>query len=253
MRRTNRLLCVGLGLVCLSMTACHRKPKPVKPAPSLLPPGVILIVPPRDVIQKGEPHPAGAGSGAYLSDRLRAEFAKKGFATTTTSDPQFSALTVASEDAVLGEARRVGAPYALQVVLGEFRNAAPMTFRTDFVTLQEAHFWETSTGKLLWSTNLPTFYQTNNLGSHERMLNVVGEVLVANIAGIVAPGGTTTPAVSNTPAPPTAPPSEARSTAQPSVTPTAETRLRELVKLKDQGLISAKDFERKKAEILDGL
>lgn len=237
-----------------ALAACHRKPVPAKPAIPLLDPGVILIVPPRDVIQNGQPHPAGAGSGAYLSDRLRTVFAKKGFSATTTGNPQFSPLTVAPEQAVLEEGRRLGAPYALQVVLGEFRNAAPMTFRTDFVTLQEAHFWDTRTGKLLWSTNLPTFYQTNNLGSHERMLDVIADVLVTNIGTIVAAGPpSTSPApVAEATSPPAAE-HEVSGGTQPRGGGDAESRLRKLLKLKEQGLINAKDFDRKKAEILDGL
>jgi hypothetical protein len=220
----------------------------------LLEPGAIFLVPPRDVVQKGQPHEAGVGSGAYLLQRLRTTFAAKGFSTVTTSNPEFSAVLIAPEQAVLEEARRLGAVYALQVVLGEFRNAAPMTFRTDFVILQEAHFWAAATGKLLWSTNLPTIYQANNLGSHERMLDVIGDVLVTNIAGIVAPG----PAPA-TPITDTAPPVPAKATepihAVPASRPdnAAEQRLRELLKLKEQGLINGQDFERKKAEILEDL
>src|SRR5207253_1110905 len=48
-------------------------------------------------------------------------------------------------EAAVGEARKLNADYVLRTVLGEFRDAAPMTFRRDFVTLESAHLWQAKT------------------------------------------------------------------------------------------------------------
>lgn len=232
-------VCLLASLLCL--VACRRGSVPVQPVGPVGEPGVILLAPPRDVVQKGLPHEVGADTGEYLASYMQGALQKRGYVTAASSDARLNTVEVASEDVVLGEARRLGASYALRVILGEFRNAAPMTFRTDFVTLQQADLWEATTGKLLWSSGLPIMFRTNNLGSHERLLDRVGDLVVTQVTARVAPGaprggGTGAAGQTNQAAP------------SPSGT---EQRLRELLRLKEQGLITTQEFEAKRTEILD--
>ncbi len=211
-----------------ALIACHRGPAPLQPALPHLQPSTVLLLPPRDVIQKGKPHPAGAGSGAYLLQKIRAGFESKGWKTLTTDSLDFSNYTIASQEAALSEARRLRAHYVLQVVLGEFRDAAPMTFRPDFVSLQEAHFWDVENGTALWATNLPTVYQSNNLRSYHHLLDDLSGVLVGSITSLTIPddasragAGTAAPAAAPSRAterqPTTGPPD--RAAVAPSTTP----------------------------------
>lgn len=64
------------------------------------------------------------------------------------------------------------------VVLGEFRDAAPMTFRSDYVTLQEAHLWNAESGQVVWSLSV---YEKNNLGSYYSLLDDISNYLVKSI------------------------------------------------------------------------
>jgi hypothetical protein len=160
----------------IAMFGCARR------IPSLsLQRGTILLLPPRDVVQRGEPHERGAGSGARLLQDLRSGLQARGWVTVVTDSKDFSNLSVATAPAAVSEGKRVGAPYVLQVVLGEFRDAAPMTFRTDFVVLQEARLWDSESGQVVWSLDHPALYATNNLGSYYRLIDAIGRFLVTTI------------------------------------------------------------------------
>ena len=98
-------------------------------------PGAVLVLPARDVVQGGKPHEQGAGSGTILSESVAAGLARHGWRIVRPTDPRFDNATVADKSAAIEEGRRLGTRYVLQLVLGEFRNAAPMTFRDDFVVL----------------------------------------------------------------------------------------------------------------------
>src|SRR4029079_15732518 len=109
----------------------------------------------------GKPHPVGADSGVRFARSLEQAFAERKetreswHVVGATSDARFTNTTVPSAEAAVAEARKVNAAYVLRTVLGEFRDAAPMTFRSDFVTLESAHLWRTNNGALVWSLERP--------------------------------------------------------------------------------------------------
>ncbi len=227
--------------------ACHRAR--VTPQVSAIPPGTILLLPPRDVVQEGRPHEAGAGSGAIVLDYMRTAFVAKGWEPMTTSNTAFSYTSVASEEAALAEARVLHARYVVQVVLGEFRDAAPMTFRPDFVTLQEARLWDAQTGKKLWAAGVPFVWSYNNLRHYQHLLRQPAQMVVDNIVA-TREGATAWEAPRARPAEPAAPaPAAATGPAEKD----AERRLSELKLLRDRGLITKEEYERKRAEVVDGL
>jgi hypothetical protein len=148
---------------------------------SFLPQGSVLLLPPRDVMQDGKFHEKGADSGAKLMQDLRSGFESHGWAAIVTDNKKFSHRAIATERDALAEAKRLNARYVLQVVLGEFRDAAPMTFRKDFVTLQEAHLWNSESSQLIWSLSQPVVYEKNNLGSYYSLLDDISNYLVRSI------------------------------------------------------------------------
>jgi len=74
--------------------------------------------------------------------------------------------------------KSAAADYVLILDLGEFRNAAPMTFRSDFVTLQNGSLFRVSDGKEAWVLNSPIVLEKSNLGDHL--------ILIDNLAKLVA-------------------------------------------------------------------
>jgi len=59
-----------------------------------------------------------------------------GFRVITTRNPFFDGTWMATSEEALAEGKALGADYVL--VLGEFLDAAPMTFLADSATLQQA-------------------------------------------------------------------------------------------------------------------
>jgi hypothetical protein len=75
----------------------------------------------------------------------------------------------------------------LRAVLGEFRDAAPMTFRADFVTLDCAHLWQTKNAALVWSLEKPMEANSNNLRHYYHLLDELAENLVSEMADAEVP------------------------------------------------------------------
>lgn len=174
MRSKCLLICFALAIAAIA--GCARSARP------FLQSGSILILPPRDVIQDGKPHEKGADSGATLLQDLSNGFEADGWATLLTDNRNFSYLTIATEHDALAEAKRLNAHYVLQVVLGEFLDAAPMTFRSDFVTLQQARLWNAESGQLVWSIDTPIVYSGTNLGHYYRFLDKISDFIVHSIS-----------------------------------------------------------------------
>jgi len=147
-----------------------------------LPRGSILLLPPRDVIQDGKFHEKGVNSGATLMQDLRSGLDSRSWTTILTDNRNFSHVAIATERDALAEAKRLSSRYVLQVVLGEFRDAAPMTFRKDFVTLQSAHLWDAESGQLVWAVSAPAIYEKTNFGSVDGLLGNISEFIVTSIS-----------------------------------------------------------------------
>lgn len=99
----------------------------------------------------------------------------------TTDSTSFNNVDIATKEAALAETRRVGGDYCLQLVLGEFRDAAPMTFRSDFVTLSQGVMWAAATGAEVWNVREPVTSSKGNIGGHTGMVESFGAQVVKSI------------------------------------------------------------------------
>jgi hypothetical protein len=68
------------------------------------------------------------------------------------------------------------------VVLGEFRNAAPMTFRSDFVTLEKASMVNVATGEEVWRLQKPVKLEKTNIGNHLGLLDDLAKKISDSIS-----------------------------------------------------------------------
>ena len=134
-------------------------------------PGRILLLPPHDLVQNGVAYPKGAGSGHVFQNFLKSSFAGTVFELVTTDSKEFSATEIAEKEKGLKEAKRMNADYCLQVVLGEFLNSAPMTFRPDYAYLDRAIMWDVRTGETVWELAAPLYLRKGNMGNHFILLN----------------------------------------------------------------------------------
>ena len=146
----------------------------------------ILILPAHDVVQGGKPHPVGVGSGEQLQSQLVRDLAKAGFSNVSeekvTSD--FNHTTTITHDKAIEIARKANADYCLLLNLGEFRNAAPMTFRSDFVTLNSGFLIDVKKGKDAWVLTRPYMIEKTNIGDHYGLINSISEEVVKSISGV---------------------------------------------------------------------
>jgi hypothetical protein len=144
----------------------------------------VLIMPPRDVVQNGEPHEAGKDSGEYLQKAVNARLAAMSKLKPVSFAPTVAINhigTINKADA-LAEAKKVNADYVLLLELGEFLNAAPMTFRPDSVTLQKGLLLEVATGAEIWTLPRPWVYQKSNFGSHHVLFDQIAVAVAKNLA-----------------------------------------------------------------------
>jgi hypothetical protein len=144
--------------------------------------GSVLVLPPRDVVQGGVPHAKGVGSGQIFLDYVTGAFQTTGFRVITTRNPSFDGTRIATREEALAEGKALGADYVLVLVLGEFLDAAPMTFRADSVTLQQAVMIGTASGNDVWRLDKPTTFQKTNIGPYTPLLDEMAQSLVKAIA-----------------------------------------------------------------------
>ena len=165
--------------VAIAVPSCHRgvTRSPIDDFP-LVPPGKVLILPPRDMVQGGGFHAISPGTGSYLLGRLRPQLEQLGWKVLTTDAPGFSNVSIPEVGPAIAEGRRQNADYVFRLVLGEFLDAAPMTFRPDYVTLQSAELWSTKNAALVWSISVPLVSQGTNLRSYHRLIDELAEVLI---------------------------------------------------------------------------
>ena len=143
--------------------------------------GKILLLPPRDLVQAGKPHPKGVGSGAIFQGYLKENLNRTPFEVVTTDNQSFSATKIAEKKVAIEEAKRLNAAYCLQIVLGEFLNAAPMTFRPDHASVEKAIMYDVSTGDIVWELIKPLYLKKGNPGNHLVLLNKHARTIATSI------------------------------------------------------------------------
>ncbi len=146
-------------------------------------PGAILVLPPRDVVQAGVPHPVGVGSGKQLMQVIISGVNQSSdFKAISTRSKKFDYRSVADVDGAIQEAKDLNADYVLITVLGEFRDAAPLTFRLDFVTLQSAKLFSVPGGNIVWQTTEPFVLTGSGYGHHYVIIDDIGQSIVKSIS-----------------------------------------------------------------------
>lgn len=143
----------------------------------------LIIMPPRDVVQGGSSHPVGQGSGARFQRMMQNELANLSsyeIVLFQANDALNHETPITREDA-LRESLNAGADYCLILELGEFRDAAPMTFRSDFVTLQSGSLVDVKTKQDVWSLNQPFRLEGDNLGNYQRFIDKLAKSLAESI------------------------------------------------------------------------
>jgi hypothetical protein len=166
-------------LVTLAFSGCASKAIPVNLGSYTS--GRILILPPRDVVQKGIPHQKGVRSGRIFQNYLKSSFLGTPFEVVTTDSKEFGPTQIAEKEIGLVEAKNLNADYCLQVVLGEFQNAAPMTFRPDYVILDSAIMYDVRTGDIAWELIAPVTLKKGNPGNHLVLLEKHAQAIAKSI------------------------------------------------------------------------
>ena len=172
--RAHRL---ALVLLLVGLSACVA----LKVRRTAFGPGPVLILPARDVVQLGRPHLQGAGSGNVLSGAVARGLAAHGWQVMRTTSTRFDDVSIVDRTSALDEGRQLGAHYVLQLVLGEFRNAAPMSFRDDFVVLEQGTLWEVETGNEVWVVSQPLRLAKENIGGHMELIEAHAELIVKSL------------------------------------------------------------------------
>ena len=143
----------------------------------------LLVMPPRDVVQNGIPHVIGKGSGRQLQKSIQRELNTKSEFDVIIFEPTSeinNTITLSKDDAI-AESIKLDADYCLMLTLGEFRNAAPFTFRTDFVTLDSGILIDLKTKKEIWIIDRPFMLDKSNLGNHYGLIDDIAKSVAESI------------------------------------------------------------------------
>lgn len=145
-------------------------------------PGTILVLPPRDVVQDGVPHPVGAGSGKQLRQVLLSGVNQSSnFKAISTRSKKFDHRSVADVDDAIQEAKNLNADYVLITILGEFLDGAAMNWRGDYVILQSSKLYSVPNGNIVWQTTQPYRLAGSSLGHHYVYIDKIGQFIVKSI------------------------------------------------------------------------
>lgn len=144
--------------------------------------GTVVVMPPRDVVQGGKPHEEGAGSGKLFGDTVASRLERAGWSVRRDVDSRFGNDKLAATEEALAEARRLTADYVLLIALGEFRDAAAMTFRSDYATIESAVMLATANGEPVWRMEHPVTSEKTNLGSYRSLVEGLAVDLAASVA-----------------------------------------------------------------------
>lgn len=144
--------------------------------------GSVLVMPPLDVVQGGKPHPEGAGSGTHFADGVSTRLQTAGWTVRRDVDSRFANDRLATPEEALAEARRLSTDYVLLIALGEFRDAAAMTFRSDFATIETAVMLAVASGEPVWRMEHPVRSEKGNFGGYRGLLTDLAVDLADSIA-----------------------------------------------------------------------
>ena len=136
----------------------------------------ILVLPINDVVQFGAEHEKGSGSGKQMQDEV-----VKGFEGTAFAAIAMDAKPPVKKKDAVKEAKEVGATYCLQLTLGEFLDAAPMTFRSDELTLDDAYMFNVETDETVWQLDEPIKTIKSNVGGYEGLLDKIANIVSKSI------------------------------------------------------------------------
>ena len=208
-------------------------------------------MPPSNAIQGGKVHPVAANSGSYLQLALARRLdGYSGFTAKPYSpDSRFANNGEYKDDDAVQAAAASGYKYCLIARLGEFRDAFPMTFRDDFVTLNDARLIDVQTKAPVWALTSTYRASGTNLGSYYPLLDEIARKIANSIVEKDKP--TTSkmdPASSNV--------SLASSPQATTVTTSVNQNLEKLKTLKqarDEGILTESEYQRKRKSIVEGL
>ena len=144
---------------------------------------VVVVMPPHDVVQSGEAHREGSGSGKRLQQSVSTQLAIAcdcSVSSFKATDEVSHVEDVIREEAI-SRALEMKAGYVLLLTLGEFRDAAPMTFRSDYVTLSDGALIDTATGQDIWTLNTQYRIEQGNLGDYEGMIDKIAKDVAKSI------------------------------------------------------------------------
>jgi hypothetical protein len=173
---------VGITIISIMLLAGCATVKATKTA-NLPSNAKLLVMPPHDVVQGGLPHPVGKGSGRQLQKAVHRELnaiSDYDIVVFEANDRLNHTTVVKKEDAIV-ESTKLGVDYCLLLTLGEFRNAAPMTFRTDFVTMHSGALIDVNTKKEVWSLDRPFMLEKSNIGNHYCLIDNIAKAIAESI------------------------------------------------------------------------
>lgn len=149
--------------------------------------GAVLVLPPKNAEQFGKVHEHAKACGAELQFYLISGLKDKGWNVTTTNNKYFTHQDVPTKEDIIEEGKRLSSDYALYVQMGEFLDAAPFTFRQDYVNLDSAKLIDVRSGSEIWKIDAGYSYGMNmemdsgNPGSVWRFLPRMAKDIVKSI------------------------------------------------------------------------
>ena len=141
----------------------------------------VLLLPARDVVQDGKPHERGAESGERLRAAVQSGLRSRDWEVVSIGPEGFDPNVEVSEQDALDAGNSAGTTYVLKLVLGEFRDAAPMTFRSDYASLEKAELFHCESGVAVWFLKKPVRLEKTNLGGYQDLVYHLGERVADSI------------------------------------------------------------------------
>ena len=184
MKDTIKQPIIGIGITILTIILLSGCASSIATKTSNLPSNTkLLIMPPHDVVQGGLPHAVGKGSGELLQKSIQRELTIVSDYDIVVFEPNdiFNHTTIINKEDAIIEAKKLGVDYCLLLSFGEFLNAAPMTFRPDFVTLDSGVLIDVNTKHVIWSLNQPVRRQKTNIGNHYGLIDNIGKEVAKSI------------------------------------------------------------------------
>lgn len=137
----------------------------------------VFVAPPRNLTHGDNPV---EGSGEEFLGQLEVKLRELVPAVTMMRENSAGKFTYAKRpvtEEVIDHARSLGADYAVILVLGEMRDAAPFTFRPDFVTLNWGGMYRVADRTEVWTSGAVVI-QGANPEKYNRLLTELAERVV---------------------------------------------------------------------------